>query len=201
MSARFVNVDRDTPLLLPVDMRLWVPEDDLVHFVLAAVEGVCLSAFRVNDRGTGSEQYPPRMMLALLIYCHANGLFGSRRIERATYRDVGVRYLTGDRHPDHDTVCKFRRENSEAFGEAFLEVLKLAREAGLLRVGTVSVDGSKIRANASKQEERLPAGLQRETPPQHDPGMIWMDRQAYNAEKQRGGTQEVPLRPGSRPGY
>ena len=67
------------------------------------------------------------------------------------YRDVGVRYLTGDRHPDHDTICRFRRENSEAFGEAFLEVLKLAREAGLLRVGTVGVDGSKIRANASKQ--------------------------------------------------
>ena len=92
------------------------------------------------------------MMLALLIDCYANGLFSSQRIERATHRDVAVRYLTGGRHPDHDTICTFRRENSEAFGEAFLEVLQLAREAGLLKVGTVSVDGSKIKANASKHK-------------------------------------------------
>jgi len=150
MSARFRNVDRSTPLLLPVDMRSWVPEDDLVHFVLAAVETVSLPCFRVNHRGTGSAQYPPRMMLALLIYCYANGLFGSRRIERATYRDIAIRYLTGDLHPDHDTICKFRRENFAAVSEAFLQVLKLAGEMELLRVGTISVDGTKLKANASK---------------------------------------------------
>jgi len=77
-------------------------------------------------------------------------MFGSRRIERATHRDVGVRVLTGDTHPDHDTICKFRRENKEAFAAAFLHVLELAREIGVLRVGSVSVDGSHIRANASK---------------------------------------------------
>ena len=150
MAERFVNVDRDTPLLLAPDMRDWVPEDDLVHFVIEAVNGVDMSAFRINGRGTGSRQYPPRMMLGLLVYCYSHGVYGSRRIERATHRDVGVRVLTGDTHPDHDTICKFRRENKEAFAAAFLHVLELAHEIGVLRVGTVSVDGSHIRANASK---------------------------------------------------
>ena len=77
MSTRFVDIDRSTPMLLPPDMRSWVPEDDLVHFVLEAVEMVPLTEFEVNQRGTGSAQYPPRMMLALLIYCYANGLFSS----------------------------------------------------------------------------------------------------------------------------
>jgi transposase len=85
MAERLVNVDRDTPMLLPVDLRQWVPENDLVHFVISGVDSMNLSAVSVNTRGSGSKQYPPRMMLALLIYCYANGVFGSRRIERATY--------------------------------------------------------------------------------------------------------------------
>ena len=150
MATRLVNIDRDTPLLLPVDLRQWVPENDLVHFVLEAVNGMTLTSLKVNRRGTGSEQYPPKMMLALLIYCYANGIFSSRRIERATWRDIAVRYLTADTHPDHDTICTFRRENFEAVGEAFLQVLQLARAMGVLKVGTVSVDGTHIAANASK---------------------------------------------------
>jgi len=152
MATRFVNVDRNTPMLLPPDLRDWVPHGDMVHFVIEAVEGMRLHTLKVNRRGSGSEQYPPKMMLGLLIYCYANGIFSSRRIERATYRDVAVRYLTGDTHPDHDTVATFRRENFEAVGEAFLEVLQLAREIGVLKVGTVSVDGTHIRANASKDK-------------------------------------------------
>jgi transposase len=152
MSATFVNVDRRTPLLLPPDLRDWVPEDDLVHFVLAAVEGMDLQSLGVNHRGSGSAQYPPSMMLALLIYCYANGVFGSRRIERASYRDVAVRYLSGDTHPDHDTICKFRRENFDAVAECFVKVLELARELKLLKVGTVSVDGTQLRANASRHK-------------------------------------------------
>lgn len=152
MAERLVNVDRETPLLLPVDLRDWVPENDLVHFVVNAVETMNLTTLSVNRRGTGDEQYPPRMMLALLIYCYASGVFGSRRIERATYRDLAVRYLTGDTHPDHDTICAFRRANGEVIKEAFLEVLKLAREMKLLRVGTISVDGTHIKANASKHK-------------------------------------------------
>ena len=88
MSTRFVSVDRNQPLLLPPDLREWVPEDDLVHFVIEAVEGLDLASFKVNVKGPGSAQYPPHMMLSLLIYCYANGVFASRRIERAAYRDV-----------------------------------------------------------------------------------------------------------------
>ena len=135
----------------PPDLREWLPEDDLAHFVVAAVERVPLSHFRVNDRGTGSAQYHPRVMLALLIYCYANGIFSSRRIERATHRDIGVRYVTANTHPDHDTICKFRRENLAAVQENFVQVLLLAKELKLLTVGRVSVDGTKLKANASKR--------------------------------------------------
>lgn len=150
MSTNFISIDRNQPLLLPPDLRDWVPEDDLVHFVIEVVDGLDLSMFKVNDRGTGSAQYPPRMMLALLIYCYANGIFSSRRIERATHRDLGVRYLTCDTHPDHDTICTFRRENFEAMASCFVQTLELARELGMLKVGSVSVDGTTIKANASK---------------------------------------------------
>ena len=146
----FIQADPNQPLLLPVDLREWVPADDMVHFILEAVEQVPLAHFQVNVRGSGSKQYHPRMMLALLIYCYANGVFGSRRIEMATYRDIAVRYLCADTHPDHDTICKFRRENLEAIGESFLQVLRLARELKLLKVGTVRVDGTKLDANANK---------------------------------------------------
>jgi transposase len=139
-------------MLLPPDLREWVPEDDMVHFVIEAVSGMNLPGLKVNHRGSGSEQFPPKMMLQLLIYCYANSVFSSRRIERATYRDVAVRFLTADTHPDHDTICTFRRENFEAVSEAFLQVLQLARSLGLLKVGAVSVDGTHIRANASKDK-------------------------------------------------
>lgn len=145
----FVYVDRNTPMLLSPDLRDWVPDDDLVHFVIEVIETMHLS-FHINRRGCGSRQYPPKMMLALLVYCYCNSIFSSRRIERSTYRDVAVRYLTGDTHPDHDTICKFRRENFDAVNEAILQVLQLARQLGILKVGTVSVDGTHLRANASK---------------------------------------------------
>lgn len=148
--GKFVDCERDQAFLLPPDLRDWIPEDDLAHFVIEAVERVDMSAFKVNHRGTGSAQYHPRMMLALLIYCYANGIFSSRRIERATHRDIGVRFVSANAHPDHDTIATFRRENFAAVGESFLEVLLLAKELKLLKVGLVSVDGSKFEANASK---------------------------------------------------
>lgn len=148
--SKFIESDQSQAYLLPPDLRDWLPADDLAHFVLEAVERVDISRFGVNERGTGSAQYHPRTMLALLIYCYANGVFGSRRIERATYRDIGVRFVTADLHPDHDTIAKFRRENLAAFSECFLQVLLLAKELKLLKVGTVSVDGTKLDGNASK---------------------------------------------------
>jgi len=150
MSARFVNLDRQTPMFLPCDLREWLPADHLVHFILDAVEQIPTGHFRINHRGTGSEQYPPPMMLALLIYCYATGRFGSRTIEAATHSDVAVRYLCANHHPDHDSICVFRTANRAAFQAAFVTVLQLAQQLRLTRVGTVSVDGTKIQANASK---------------------------------------------------
>jgi len=152
MAARFINIDRQTPMLLPPDLRDWVAEDDLVHFIIEAVERLPLSAFAVNHKGSGDAQFPPHLMLALLIYCYANGLFGSRRIERATYRDVAVRYLCAGTHPDHDTICTFRRQNLAAVAAAFVDVLELAREMKLLKLGGVSLDGTHLKASASKDK-------------------------------------------------
>jgi transposase len=148
--SKFVDCERDQAFLLPPDLRDWIPENDLAHFVIEAVERVEMSAFKVNHRGTGSAQYHPRMMLALLIYCYANGIFSSRRIERATHRDIRVRFVAANAHPDHDTIATFRRENFAAVAESFLQVLLLAKELKLLKLGVVSVDGSKFDACASK---------------------------------------------------
>ena len=152
MAARFVTVDYDTPLLLPPNLREWVPAGHLAHFILDVVEDLDLRQVRVNERGTGSEQYPPRMLLALLLYCYATGVFSSRRIEQATWDSVPVRLICGDTHPDHDTICAFRRENQALLAESFVRVLELAQALKFLQVGqiTVAVDGTKVLANASK---------------------------------------------------
>ena len=146
----FVPFSRDQAFLLPPDAKDWLPADDVAHFVVAAVDRVPLGAFAVRPVPGGKAQYHPRLLLALLIYCYANGIFSSRRIERATHRDLGVRYVAANLHPDHDTIAAFRRANRAAFEAAFLRVLLLAREAGLLRLGTVAIDGTKLDANASK---------------------------------------------------
>jgi transposase len=146
----YAPFDRDQPFLLPPDLKDWLPENDLAHFIVAAAERVRLGAFRTNPQAGGKPQYHPRLMLALLVYCYANGVFSSRRIERATYRDIGARFIAANTHPDHDTIATFRRTNKAAFEAAFLDVLLLARETGILKLGTVSIDGTKIDANASK---------------------------------------------------
>jgi transposase len=152
MATRFVVIDRDTPLLLPPNLRDWVPADHLVHFILDAVDALDLRQVKVNTRGTGSEQYPPPMLLGLLIYSYATGTFSSRRIEQSTYDSVPVRLLTADTHPDHDTLCTFRRENPALLTESFVKVLQLAQQLKVLKFGqlTVAVDGTKVLANASK---------------------------------------------------
>ena len=152
MAARFVNIDYDTPLFLPPNLRDWVPAGHLAHFILEAVAEMDLRQVRVNDRGSGCPQYPPRMLLALLLYCYATGVFSSRRIERAALDSVPVRMICGGTHPDHDTICTFRRENKALLQETFVRVLELAQELKFLQVGqlTLAVDGTKILANASK---------------------------------------------------
>ena len=148
--SNFVPFNRDQSFLLPPDLKDWLPGDDVAHFIVAAVERVSLTSFQVPVRTGGKPQHHPRLMLALLIYCYANGIFSSRRIERATYRDLAVRFVAANLHPDQDTIAVFRRTNTAAIEAAFLQVLLMARESGLLRLGTVSIDGTKIDANASK---------------------------------------------------
>ena len=152
MPARFVNIDHDTPLLLPPDLRAWMPEDHLVHFIMEAVGLLDLSTARINHRGTGSDQYPPGMMLGLLIYCYASGTFSSRRIERLTHENVAVRLLCADRHPDHDSICTFRTANRALLESSFHQVLEVAARVRVRRVGevTLALDGTKILASASK---------------------------------------------------
>ena len=162
MSCRFVNIDRETPMLLPPDLREWVQEDDLVHFLVDAMAVLDFSCAAINTRGTGSAQYPPGMMLAVLVYCYANGIFSSRQIERATYQHLSVRYLAANTHPDHDTIAKFRRDNSALLRAAFVQLLQLAREAGLLKVGVVALDGTKLEANAAKRKTLTAAQVQAE---------------------------------------
>ena len=139
MSARFVNIDHDTPMLLPPDLRDWVSPDHMVHFIMDAVKALDLSLARTNQRGTGHAQYPPSMMLGLLIYCYATGTFSSRRIEALTFENVAVRYLTADTHPDHDSICKFRRENKALLSSSFHQVLELAARARVIQVGDITI--------------------------------------------------------------
>ncbi len=137
---------------MPPDLRDWVPEDHMVHFVMDAVKLLNLDKARINERGTGDAQYPPSMMMGLLIYCYAAGTFSSRKIERLTYDSVAVRYLCADTHPDHDSICKFRRENKDLLESGFHQVLECAARAKVLKVGDITLadDGTKILANASK---------------------------------------------------
>jgi len=146
-----MNIDRQSPMLMPPDLRDWLPENHIARFIVTLVEGFSLRSFRVNHRGTGDRQYPPSMLASLLIYCYATGRFSSRVIEEATHSDVAVRFITGDTHPDHDTICSFRRNNVRAFRDLFVKVLAVAGQSGLIKkVGGVSVDGTKIKADASK---------------------------------------------------
>ena len=109
MPSRFVNIDRQTPMLLPADVQEWVQPDHLARFVVDAVDALDLCGFKVNERGTGDAQYPPRMLLSLLAYSYATGTFSSRQIERASYENLPVRFICANTHPDHDTLCTFRR--------------------------------------------------------------------------------------------
>ena len=151
MPARLVNIDRETPMFMPADMRDWLPPNHIVNFIIDAVAQLGLACLKYNMNGTGSRQYPPAMMLSLLIHCYATGRFSSREIEAASHSDVAVRYICGNHHPDHDTICAFRRDNRELFNECFVKVLAMASEMGCLKkVGGISVDGTKVQANASK---------------------------------------------------
>jgi transposase len=162
MAERFVNVDRRTPMLLPVDLREWVAQNDVARLVLELVEQCEVSEAHINVRGSGSAQYPPRLMLALLIYCYSQRIFSSRQIERASYDSVAVRYLCANEHPDHDTIATFRRDNAALLQRCFVHVLLLAREMGVLRLGVVALDGTRLAGAGSRRAVRTHAQIEAE---------------------------------------
>lgn len=188
---RFVNVDRQTPMLLPPDLRDWVADNELAHLIVDAVELCDLRGAQRNERGSGSEQYPPSMMLGLLIYAYATGVFSSRRIERGTYESVAMRYLCANHHPDHDTIAKFRVENGKLFESCFGQVLMLAREAGVLRVGVVSVDGTRMAGAGSAKSVRRLEEIEREL--QALGRELLKKAEAVDAQDEDGGGTQLPV--------
>ena len=148
--SRFRPVDRKTSYLLPPSVEDWLPEDHLARFIVEAMERTDLSPLTRAYAGRGSAAYHPEVLLSLLVYGYANGVFSSRKIERATYDSVAFRYLGAGSHPDHDTLATFRRRFLEELSGVFVQVLELAQEMKLLKLGTVCLDGTKIHANASR---------------------------------------------------
>jgi len=146
----FRTVDRDTPFLLPPSVDEWLPQRHLARFVVEVVEGLDLRAMTGSYRGSGSKAHHPRMLLALLIYGYATGVHSSRKLERASYDSVAFRFIAGNEHPDHDTIAVFRGRFLKPIEALFVRVLILAREMGMLSLGTVALDGTKIHANASR---------------------------------------------------
>jgi len=146
----FHAINRDTDFLLPPSVQEWLPESHLARYVVDVIEGLDLSELERAYAGRGSDAYHPATLLGLLIYGYATGTFSSRKIERATYDSLAFRYIACNRHPDHDTLSTFRKRFGKEFAGAFVQVLELARENQLSRFGAVSLDGSKIHANASR---------------------------------------------------
>src|SRR5208283_3663807 len=148
--SNFRQVDRQTGFLLPPSVDEWLPERHLARFVVEVIEGLDLRAMSGSYRGSGSASYHPAMLLGLLVYGYATGVFSSRKLERATYDSVAFRFIAANDHPDHDTIATFRQRFLKEIEGLFVKVLLLAREMGVLKLGTVALDGTKIHANASR---------------------------------------------------
>ena len=148
--SNFRPIDRETRYLLPPSVDDWLPRKHLARFVVEVIDGLDVSAMSGAYRGSGSASYHPRLLLGILVYGYATGVFSSRKLERATYDSVAFRFIAANDHPDHDTIATFQRRFLKEIEGLFVQVLLLAREMGLLKMGTVALDGTKIHANASK---------------------------------------------------
>ena len=156
MPQNFIACDRDQELLLPPSLREWLPEDHLAWFVLATVEEMDLSAFYGAYRadGHGRAAHEPAMMVALLLYAYCKGQRSSRVIERECVEDVAYRVIAANQRPDHTTIARFRQRHETALADLFGQVLELCAEAGLVKVGVIAIDGTKVHANASQHATR-----------------------------------------------
>ena len=167
--SKFVQIDRDTAYLLPPSVQEWLPEGHLARFIVETVDQLDLRELDREYAGRGVAAFPPAMLLALLFYGYATGEFSSRRIERATYDSVAFRFIAANTHPDHDTIAAFRKRFLPQLKGLFVQILQVARALKLLKVGNVSLDGTKVKANASKHRalsyghaNRIEAQLQAE---------------------------------------
>ncbi len=148
--SNFRLIDRDTGFLMPPSVDEWLPERHLARFVVEVTAGLDVRAMTGRYRGSGEASYHPQLLLGIIIYGYATGVFSSRKLERATYDSVAFRFIAANAHPDHDTIAAFRRRFLQQIGTLFVQVLGVARGMGVLKMGTVALDGTKIHANASR---------------------------------------------------
>src|SRR5665647_947454 len=148
--SNFILTDRKTDYLLPPSVDDWLSQDHLARFVVEVIDGLDLSNLTRQYAGRGSKAHHPATLLAILVYGYSTGVFSSRKLEMATYDSVAFRYISAGSHPDHDTLATFRRRFIDELAGLFVQVLEMATEMKLLKVGTVCLDGTKIHANASR---------------------------------------------------
>jgi len=146
----FRLIDRETGFLMPPSVDEWLPQRHLARFVVEVVERLDLRVMTGSYRGSGEASYHPQLLLGLIIYGYATGVFSSRKLERASFDSVAFRFIAANEHPDHDTISAFRRRFLTQIEALFVQVLGVAREMGVLKLGTVALDGTKIHANASR---------------------------------------------------
>lgn len=152
MTNHFIDIDRTRPVTLPDNLEDWLDKNDLARFIVEVVEQLDISAIENAYSGRGSAAYPPKVMLALLFYCYAKNTFSSRKIERATYESIPVLFITAGLHPDHDTINRFRKRFLLELSELFVMLLQIAHGMKIFKLGDIYIDGTKIKANASKHK-------------------------------------------------
>lgn len=152
MATNFILIDRDTPYILPACVQDYLPENHLARFVVEIVDQLDLRCLSTSYQGKGKRAYHPAMLLSILFYGYATGIFSSRKLEKATYDSMAFKYIAANEHPDHDTINAFRKRFNQEIGGLFVEILVLAEAMGLLKLGTISLDGTKIKANASRHK-------------------------------------------------
>jgi len=164
MAYNFLKSNRDQMYLMPVSIRDWLPEGHLAWFIIDVVKEFDLTSFYGKHRsdGWGRAAYEPMMMVSLLLYAYSLGIRSSRQIERACEVDVSFRVITANQRPDYSTICRFRKENEEELGKLFTAVLELCAQAGLVKVGVVSLDGTKMKGNAALAANRTYDYLEKE---------------------------------------
>jgi len=190
----FKCYDQDQLFLLPPSLREWLPGNHLAHFISDVVDELDMKEFikTYSNSYRGQPPYHPAMMLKVLLYAYCTGTPSSRKIERKTYEDIAFRFLAASDHPDHDTIATFRKTHMTAIKGLFLEVLILCREAGLAKAGHVSLDGTKIKANASKHKAMSYARMgEKENTLKQEIDELLKKAEKTDAEEDRGYGKEL----------